>query len=481
MTNFKLISYFSISSLLAFSLATVALTHIYQQQSIQDIISIEETKNIALTQIFANSFWQDLKPFLSSLKDFNYQEIIDNPKTFLLYQDLLQKTKDLSVIKIIIFDRQGKIIFSTEIRQIDDNIEPEARPRFAKALAGETTTVITYHETFQAFGKVIKNRRIISSYLPIIQEKNIEAVIQLYSDVTPTYQNIEQIQKKLFFSIVSILGILYLVLFLIIKRADRLLERQNLAQKKAEEALAKKVDELARHNAELEQFTYVASHDLQEPLRKIEAFGDRLKVKCASQLNEQGQDYITRMQKSARRMRTLIEDSLALSRLTTEAKSFIPVDLNSAIADVISELEIKLEETKGRVEMKDLPTISADPIQIHQLFQNLISNALKFHHPEEPPVVTIESKRLRSQPDAIEIAVKDNGIGFDEKYSDRIFQVFQRLHGRSEYEGTGIGLAICAKIVQRHNGSITAKSTPGKGSTFIIQFPSQQNADLREQ
>jgi PAS domain S-box-containing protein len=251
-------------------------------------------------------------------------------------------------------------------------------------------------------------------------------------------------------------------------------------RKLAEQALAQRTVELVRSNAELERFAYVASHDLQEPLRKIEAFGDRLKIKYADQLSERGRDYVERMQKSARRMRTLIEDLLAFSRVTTQAQPFVSVDLNEVVGEVIGELEIQIQETKGRVEVKELPTIAADPSQMHQLFQNLISNALKFHRPGEAPLVAVDSMRSRSQPHMYQIAVKDNGIGFEEKYSDRIFQVFQRLHGRNEYEGTGIGLAICAKIVERHGGSITVKSVPGQGSTFIIQLPLQQESAASE-
>jgi PAS domain S-box-containing protein len=240
-------------------------------------------------------------------------------------------------------------------------------------------------------------------------------------------------------------------------------------RKLAETSLAQRTVELARSNAELEQFAYVASHDLQEPLRKIEAFGDRLKVKCAYQLSEQGQDYLTRMQKSAQRMRTLIEDLLTFSRITTKATPFVAVNLNEVISDVISDLEVRIQKTNGRIEVSELPTIKADPLQTSQLFQNLLGNALKFHRPEEPPVIKVTGKKLADE--QYQISVTDNGIGFEEQYCDRIFQVFQRLHGRSEYEGTGIGLAVCAKIVARHGGLIAANSTPGRGATFIITLP----------
>ena len=253
-------------------------------------------------------------------------------------------------------------------------------------------------------------------------------------------------------------------------------------RKRAEEALAQRAEELARSNAELEQFSYVASHDLQEPLRKIQAFGDRLKTKYGDALSGQGGDYLERMQNAAARMQILINDLLTFSRVTTKAQPFVPVDLAKVTREVVSDLEVRIEETGGRVEVDDLPTIDADPLQMRQLLQNLIGNALKFHR-EEAPVVKIHSQLLKDEEPRSEgsasddglcqITVQDNGIGFDEKYTDRIFGIFQRLHGRSTYEGTGVGLAICRKIVERHGGSITAESTPGQGTTFIVTLPVQ--------
>ena len=236
---------------------------------------------------------------------------------------------------------------------------------------------------------------------------------------------------------------------------------------------------LARSNAELEQFAFVASHDLQEPLRKIRAFGDRLEAKGGESLTEQGRDYLGRMKNAADRMSTLINDLLMLSRVTTKGQPFAPVDLSKVATEVAGNLETRTEQVGGRVELKELPTVEADPTQMRRLLQNLIGNALKFHREGVAPVVEVRSKVLQDQQQGqlCEIAVKDNGIGFDEKYLDRIFKVFQRLHSRGEYGGTGMGLAICRKILQRHGGSITAKSTPGEGSTFAVTLPLEQSEE----
>jgi PAS domain S-box-containing protein len=252
-------------------------------------------------------------------------------------------------------------------------------------------------------------------------------------------------------------------------------------RKRAEEALNRKAAELARSNAELEQFAYVASHDLQEPLRKIQAFGDRLKTKCDAINLQEGRDYLERMQSAAARMQTLINDLLTFSRVISASQPFVPVDLGGIVKGVLSDLEVRIEQTKAKVEVGELPTIEADPLQMRQLFQNLIGNALKFQLPGAHPCVKIHAKILKSPfgatpeedpyAEQCELSIEDNGIGFDERYLDKIFAVFQRLHGRNEYEGTGVGLAVCRRITDRHGGTIGAKSRPSEGAKFSITLP----------
>lgn len=258
--------------------------------------------------------------------------------------------------------------------------------------------------------------------------------------------------------------------------ANELLE-QRVEQRTAD--LAATNEALRRSNRELEQFASVASHDLQEPLRKIQAFGDRLQTKCSANLGDQGREYLQRMQASATRMRHLIDALLTFSRVTTKAQPFVPVDLAVTAEDVISDLEDRIHRSGGRIDIGSLPTLDADPLQMRQLFQNLLGNGLKFHRAEVPPVVGIDSRIINqgngeATVEYCEIAVRDNGIGFDEVYLDRIFELFQRLHSRQEYEGTGLGLAICRKIVERHHGRITATSAPNQGATFLITLPMRQ-------
>ncbi len=246
-------------------------------------------------------------------------------------------------------------------------------------------------------------------------------------------------------------------------------------QTRAEEQRRAFTEKLERSNRELEDFAFVASHDLQEPLRKIHAFGERLAASAGDSLDARSRDYLTRMLNAAGRMQLLIDDLLAYSRITTRGQPFAPVSLTQVAAEVISDLEVSIEQAHGKVEIGRLPTIDADRLQMRQLLQNLIGNALKFHQPDQPPVVHVEQRQAMAG--LVEIVVRDEGIGFEQKYADRIFGMFQRLHGRNEYEGTGIGLAICRKIAERHGGTIRAESSPGQGTAFIIRLPASH---LRE-
>jgi PAS domain S-box-containing protein len=256
--------------------------------------------------------------------------------------------------------------------------------------------------------------------------------------------------------------------------------RAEEALRDSEGKLRRFTTQLERSNRELQDFAYVASHDLQEPLRKIVVFGERLKEQGAGKLDAESCDYLERMQKAASRMQTLINDLLTFSRVTTKARPFVQVDLAEVAREVVNDLEGRIEQVKGRVEVGTLPLIDAEALQMRQLLQNLIGNALKFRRPEVPPVVKIAAEIITGPSleggggvvkKLCRLTVSDNGIGFDEKYLDRIFNVFQRLHSRNEYEGTGMGLAIARKIALYHRGDITAKSKPGAGTTFIVTLP----------
>jgi PAS domain S-box-containing protein len=244
-------------------------------------------------------------------------------------------------------------------------------------------------------------------------------------------------------------------------------------QKEAENTAKKYATELEQINEELHNFASIASHDLQEPLRKIITFGDRLATRIP-ETDEQGNDYLNRMQNSALRMRSLVEDLLQYTRVETKVRPFEVTDLNKVVQTVLNDLEVRLKGSEGVVKINSLPTIEADPVQLHQLFLNMIGNALKFHREGTPAVVNLDS--VRKENGYWEISIEDNGIGIDEEHVDKIFKPFERLHGRTTYEGTGIGLTICNKIVSRHGGEIKVKRQSTNGVTFLITLPEKQNS-----
>lgn len=260
--------------------------------------------------------------------------------------------------------------------------------------------------------------------------------------------------------------------------ANDSLREEIATRERAERRIMRQAEDLTRSNQELEQFAYVASHDLQEPLRKIRAFSDRLEACCGNHLGDEARDYLTRIESAAARMQTLINDLLSYSRVTTQGRPFVPVALDELVQEVLTDLEVAIELADATVHVAPLATLEADPLQMRQLLQNLISNALKFRRPDTPLSVTLAGEEV--EPAVVggcrryRLTVSDNGIGFDNRHAERIFSVFQRLHTREEYEGTGMGLAICRKIVERHGGTITAHGTPGAGATFTVTLPMKQ-------
>lgn len=241
--------------------------------------------------------------------------------------------------------------------------------------------------------------------------------------------------------------------------------------------------DLGRSNRDLEQFAFAASHDLQAPLRKVQAFGDLLKAKFGEALGAEGGDYLDRMCASAARMELLIQDLLEFSRVATRTRPLTRVSLTSIAQAALENLSARIEESAGVVEIGELPAIDGDRAQLERMLQNLISNGLKFHKPGVPPRVTVSAELI---PEAAsmdtsgpvdmrcELSVRDEGIGLDPAHAERVFGVFQRLHGRDDYPGTGIGLALCRKIAERHRGSIRVESKEGAGATFVVRLPQNQ-------
>jgi light-regulated signal transduction histidine kinase (bacteriophytochrome) len=239
--------------------------------------------------------------------------------------------------------------------------------------------------------------------------------------------------------------------------------------RQAEEDLKSLVDKLARSNRDLQRFAYVASHDLQEPLRQVTSFATLLENRYGGQLSEEARELMEYVVDGASRMQTLILDLLAYSRVDSADQKLVPASLQSVLDQALHNLRLSIQENEATVTWDELPVVTADPGQLVQLFQNLIGNAIKFRD-EKPPVIHIGVQRMEHE---WPLWVKDNGIGFEQQYADKIFQVFQRLHGRGAFSGTGIGLSICKRVVERHGGRIWAESEPGKGATFFFTLPAR--------
>lgn len=275
-----------------------------------------------------------------------------------------------------------------------------------------------------------------------------------------------------------------------------------ISERKASEEHAKELNRqllenialLEAANKDLDRFAFMASHDLQEPLRKIRTFSDRLYLKYKDVLDPEGKTNITRIQKASERMQLLINDILTFSKLSAEDGVFIQSDLNKIISEVITDMEEEVNQKKATISVNQLPSMYVNPGLIRPLFHNLISNALKYCKKQVDPVVNIHSEispafngmgNVNGNKEAnikyCRIFIEDNGIGFDQKYSEQIFGMFKRLHLNTEFEGTGIGLALCKKIVEKHNGFISARSKINEGSTFIISLPFEhENASLSQ-
>lgn len=244
--------------------------------------------------------------------------------------------------------------------------------------------------------------------------------------------------------------------------------------KNAEKALSQSAQDLLMRNQELQDFSHVISHDLQEPLMLVQAFSQRLQSHFSAELPEKGLAYLHSIIGSAERMQMLIDGLLYYSRIDKEARPFVPVALNEIVQAVLEDLTIKREESNADVFVGDLGLVLADPLQMRQLLQNIIGNSLKYLHPDRPPAIRIERVQVPDGFDAqgyLSIAIQDNGIGFKEEYQEKIFEIFQRLHTRQQFKGTGIGLSICKKIVERHHGMISATAVPGEGAKFVITLP----------
>ena len=465
---FKLVRYFSLASLALFLLVFVPVL-ILAPKRVQTInLEMQSKKNVDLATIFTHSLGTGFYTMILRAQYLEDQPLIQQSRFERFDAEIRKRMQDSSIVKAKFFNLEGTTLYSSHVDEIGlSNVNSTG---FQKALQGEVFSSGRAYDRFEALDTTLEKRFIVSTLMPIHNDKGeLIGVFELFADATETHALWERIGQRIVLFSVIIACLLYAILFIIIRRGERVIKQQYQELSQIKEQLEEQTANLKRSNEELELFAYTASHDLQEPLRKVQAFGDRLAKKYGDILGETGLMYVDRMQDASGRMRGLIQDLLSYSRVATKGDPFISVDLNILVNQVVSDLEVRISETQATLNIADLPKMQADPLQMRQLFQNLIGNALKFHKPDVPPVIDV----LSTQKDGkLYITVQDNGVGFDEQYAEKVFQIFQRLHGRGEFEGTGMGLAIVRKIVERHGGTISAESAEGKGASFKICFAS---------
>lgn len=330
---------------------------------------------------------------------------------------------------------------ASEVKNFMDFVHPDDIEMVKQARLDSIERNKPYHIEFNIIDAKGKLKRVFAeNYMKFDMEGNLVEYNGLLKDITEKYEN------------------------------RRMLEYQ--------------IAQLDKSNHNLQEFVYVASHDLQEPLRKISTFSDRLQTKYADVLDEEGTRYVNRIAASCRSMQTLLEDLLDFSRLSFTDKMFEEVCVRDIMNQVINDLEMKIEESEAQVVCSEMPLIEAYSSQLRQLFTNLIHNSIKFRKANEPVLIRIDCAKvfhydypaldMRKDKEYVRIEIEDNGIGFDQEFSEKIFQIFQRLHGKVEYSGSGIGLSICKKIVENHNGFIFAEGVLNQGAKFTILLPQNQ-------
>lgn len=468
MINTQYSNYIYVGILTLLMLATILAYH-NQQSYTEEVKWVRHSSRVL----------RALEAVLSTVKDAEtghrgYQLTRDT--TFLrpYYQSVSSLDQEIDLLDSLLLDHDKQRIRKDSLKQLlikQYNIIGSILASEHDSIRHYTST--TYKRNLLIMGKEnMDHIRSLVSTMKMTEEETLEVRVQNihgFGDITPI--------TLLVYGAAALGGAT--VLFILLLRELR-------QRRRTENELRLYTEDLKRSNEDLEQFAYVASHDLQEPLRKIRAFGDRLQTNFSEQLGEQGKDYINRMQLAAKRMQRLIDDLLSFSRISRDTNNHDVVDLNVVLDDLREDMETLIEQTGTTFNITTLPAITGNSAQLKRLFQNLISNAIKFRSNDRNPVIHIDVQHVEREllgqyfqsgtaPDEyFRITIQDNGIGFDEKYAEKIFVIFQRLHGRSEYEGTGIGLAICRKIVANHGGFITVNSKEGVGSTFSLYFPEQK-------
>ncbi len=473
---FKLLRYFFVTSFIAFVLVLVALSNIYNRRSVDDLVHQEELKNVALTKAVASAIRVELSEFVDHSYDMEGEELKANPETEALYDQIRYYMEGQSIVKVKLYNLDGLVAFSTDTSQIGDlKIDNTG---FLGAREGVVASNLTHRDSFDAFEKMIIDRDVLSSYIPLYRQESsgdIEGVFEIYSDVTPLMERIAMTKQTIFFSMVLILGLLYLFLLVVVQRGENIIMAQaadlNQARISAENA-----------NLAKSEFISFVSHELKNPIAVINSYADLLQRTAASAFSSRQMKFIDVIQSNVQRMNTLVSDLMDVSRLEMGA-----LHLNTETVSVPDVVQKSTESINKMISDKkqslivdlppDLPQVWADPDRMVQVVTNLMSNAYKYT-PEGGNIrITAVPYNMDNCRPMVKISVEDNGIGIGEKDQDKIFQRFFRSENEivRQENGTGLGLHIAKNLAEQQQGMLWFESQLEQGTTFHYAVPINGN------
>jgi signal transduction histidine kinase len=500
---FKLLRYFSVTSFVAFVIVVALLGLFYRQSALGDLRALQERQHVGLTQAFANSVWPGFETFVASTPGLDGDALRARPETARLREAVLMQMQGTSVVKVKIYNLAGLTVFSSDAAQIGADQSKNAG--FLAARSGGMASELTHRDTFNAFDGVIENRDVFSSYIPLRragQNGAIDGVFEIYTDVTPLLQQIAQTQIRVVSGVTLVLAVLYIALFLVVLRADRIIHRQAIEHERAEEQLRQTKETAEAANRAKTTFLTNMSHELRTPLTSIIGYGELLQKDIELSGRAELIPDLLKIQAASRHLLALISDLLDYSQIEAgemplHLETFTVRELVDEVEATIQPLLIRNGNTLEVRRVDDLGSMRADPTKVRQVLLNLLSNAAKF---TERGTITLRvSSELRAMSSEVEadqrstqnsklktqnwfiFEVSDTGIGIPR---DKIQELFREFTQGDEsptrkYGGAGLGLAISWRYCEMMGGRITVTSEPGVGSTFVVYLPAEVISDFR--